>query len=76
MEKFRKKIDWYVHRVESRWNSLSRTRQRMFTRLLLVVYILLTAVTVIYLWSGENSSLPISHINRIPQNLTLKNTAP
>ncbi|TQM21025.1 hypothetical protein FB551_0706 [Chryseobacterium aquifrigidense] len=76
MEKFRKKIDSYVHRLENRWNALTRKRQRTFTKLLLAVYILITVFSLFYIWSGKNDSLSISHISGIPKNITVKNAVP
>ncbi|ASK32368.1 hypothetical protein CEY12_20775 [Chryseobacterium sp. T16E-39] len=76
MEKFKKKIDSNMHQLEKRWNSLSNKRQRTLTKLLLVVYFLLTVITVMYLWSGKCGSLSINHIDGIPKSTTLKNAVP
>lgn len=76
MEKFRRKIDSYVHRLENRWNTLPPKRQRMFTKLFLVVYTLITVFSLFYIWSGKSNSLSIHHINGIPKSITIKNTAP
>lgn len=76
MEKFRKKIDRYFHRLENRWNALTRKRQRTITKLLLAVYILITVFSLFYIWSGKNDSLSISHISAIPKSITVKNAVP
>ena len=74
MEKFR--TDRQIHRLEDRWNSLSLGRQRLLIKVLLTLYIVLTACAVIHVWTQRDHWLSVGHIDGIPKNITLKKTAP
>lgn len=75
MKKFRIAVDGYIDSIENRWKSLSRSRQRTLTKFFLGIYVMLTLLTITYIWyetSNGNNILSISHIQGIPQSIITK----
>lgn len=72
MKKFRKNIDQYILNAEQKWKALPEKRQRLFTKLFMAGYVLLTVGVFVQIWvSGTNSkSIPIGgHISNIPTGI-------
>lgn len=72
MKKFRKNIDQYILNAEQKWKALPEKRQRLFTKVFLAGYTLLTIVVFVQIWmngaSGKN--IPIGgHISNIPTGI-------
>jgi len=75
MKKFRIAVDQYINSIENRWKSLSYSRQRTLTKFFLGIYVVLTVLTITYIWyetSNGNNILSISHIQGIPQSIITK----
>lgn len=76
MKKFRIAVDRYIDSIENHWKSLSRSRQRTLTKSFFGIYVMLTVLTITYIWyemSNGNNILSISHIQGIPQSIITKN---
>lgn len=73
MKKFRIAVDRYIDSIENRWKSLSSSRQRTLTKFFLGIYVMLTVLTITYIWyETSNNILSISHIQGIPQSIINK----
>lgn len=75
MKKFRIAVDRCIDSVENHWKSLSSSRQRTLTKFFLGIYVLLTVLTITYIWyetSNGDNILSISHIQGIPQSIINK----
>jgi hypothetical protein len=75
MKKFRIAVDRYIDSIENHWKSLSNSRQRTLTKFFLGIYVMLTVLTITYIWyetSNGNNILSISHIQGIPQSIITK----
>ncbi len=75
MKKFRIAVDQYIDSIENHWKSLSSSRQRTLTKFFLGMYVMLTVLTITYIWyeiSNGNNILSISHIQGIPQSIINK----
>jgi hypothetical protein len=75
MKKLRIAVDRYIDLIENHWKSLSYSRQRTLTKFFLGMYVMLTVLTIIYIWyeiSNGNNILSISHIQGIPQSIINK----
>lgn len=75
MKKFRIAVDQYIDSIENRWKSLSSSRQRTLTKFFLGIYVMLTVLTITYIWyetSNGNNILSISHIQGVPQSIITK----
>ncbi|MBW8523801.1 hypothetical protein K0U91_01000 [Chryseobacterium chendengshani] len=82
MKKFRKTIAQYILHTEQKWKALPEKRQRLFTKVFLAGYTLLTLCVFVQIWvNGANGkNIPIGgHISNIPtgiqpMNQSLKTT--
>lgn len=75
MKKLRIAVDRYIDLIENHWKSLSYSRQRTLTKFFLGMYVMLTVLTITYIWyeiSNGNNILSISHIQGIPQSIINK----
>lgn len=75
MKKIKIAVDRYINSMENHWKSLSSSRQRTLTKFFLGIHVLLTVLTITYIWyetSNGNNILSISHIRGIPQSIINK----
>lgn len=75
MKKLRIAVDRYIDSIENHWKSLSSSRQRTLTKFFLGIYVMLTVLTITYIWyetSNGNNILSISHIQGVPQSIITK----
>lgn len=72
MKQFRQTIDQHILNAEQKWKALPEVSQRIMTKILFAVYILLTIAAFVQIWwsAAHNNPIPIGgHISNIPAGI-------
>lgn len=72
MKKFRQTIDQQILNAEQKWKALPEKRQRLFTKVFMAGYTLLTVCVFVQIWvnGASGNNIPIGgHISNIPTGI-------
>ncbi|SMP88188.1 MULTISPECIES: hypothetical protein [Chryseobacterium group] len=75
MKKIRDKIERQILHADRKWKELPAKRQRLFTKLFLAGYCILTILVLISIFTttaNDNNSMSISHITTISDHTAMK----
>lgn len=75
MKKIRDKIERQILHADRKWKELPAKRQRLFTKLFLAGYCILTILVLISIFittANDNNTMSISHITTISDHTAMK----
>ncbi len=75
MKKSRDKIERWILSADQKWKALPEKRQRLFTKLFLAGYCILTILVLISIFittANDNNTMSISHITTISHHTAMK----
>ncbi len=78
MKKIRDKIERQILHADRKWKELPAKRQRLFTKLFLAGYCILTILVLISIFvttANDNNTMSISHITTISDHTAVKRSA-
>lgn len=78
MKKIRDKIEHWILGADQKWKALPEKRQRLFTKLFLAGYTVLTILVLISIFvttANDNNTMSISHITTISDRTAVKRSA-
>ncbi|UZT98948.1 hypothetical protein ODZ84_05085 [Chryseobacterium fluminis] len=78
MKKIRDKIEQHILLANQKWKALPEKRQRLFTKLFLAGYTVVTILVLISIFvtiANDNNTMSISHITTISDHTAVKRPA-
>lgn len=78
MKKIRDKIERQILHADRKWKAIPEKRQRLFTKLFLAGYCILTILVLISIFittANDNNTMSISHITTISDHTAVKKSA-
>lgn len=78
MKKIRDKIERWILGADQKWKALPEKRQRLFTKLFLVGYTVLTILVLISIFittANDTNTMSINHITTISDHTAVKRPA-
>lgn len=75
MKKIRDKIERWILSADQKWKAIPEKRQRLFTKLFLAGYCILTILVLISIFittANDHNTMSISHITTISDHTAMK----